>query len=336
MRKPGPGRGKGAKLEALGERYSALLFRLVEQWELDGLARLTVHTYRSAALRFLSWIEDRHGDQCVSVTHRDALAYLRDVSGAPAYEAVQRIVVNKVLQVGRGMGLWTGDIERLRVRRGPPPAPPALLSDGDRDRLMEVAMREVGKGMDDPRRCQRGAVVVVLALTGLRAGELGGILMSDLSWGETERDEGPVVVGWRVRRKRGWCGEMMLVSLSSEVVTQWVRVRRGGWREPSVYLFPASDGGPMRYGEVYKQVKEVAQAAGVQLHPHALRTVLANYLAGAQATPREIMDVMGHTDPGSVLRYLPRSPIRQRALLEGYAAQWGATRSIMVECERAL
>jgi integrase len=284
---------------------------LEEAWAVDGLKGATVQTYRKLMVRLFAATQEE-GVQPEDLNHRHCLDYLKKrADWKPAYQGLHRVCFNKALDALHQAKITKERGERLRMK-GQRSAPiPLAASQREREKLLA----EAEKAWQSERRLEKraGAIVLLLMFTGLRASEIGSIRNDRL------RVEHGVVTGWVVQRKHGLESGQQLVGRVSEIVTQWW-MREGAKTEG--YLFEARAGCKMNYNTIYKAFRKIGDQAGVTLHPHQLRTILGEYLANAKATARDIMDVMGHTNPNSVLRYLPRSADRQQNLMSGFIASW--------------
>jgi integrase len=146
----------------------------------------------------------------------------------------------------------------------------------------------------DPDR-RRRLLVELLARTGMRAGELGGI-----------RDDAMYRVGdtWWLRipigklhNDRNVPLHPLLVGLISDYQA---------WRGPSHngYLLERQDGQPFDRRTIHRYVQRVAKRAGVgPVHPHQLRHTLATQCLNRGMTLEAIAALLGHRSPRMTLVY---------------------------------
>ena len=147
---------------------------------------------------------------------------------------------------------------------------------------------------NDPDR-RRRLLVELLARTGMRAGELGGI-----------RDDAMYRVGnaWWLRipigklhNDRNVPLHPLLVGLITDYQT---------WRGPSRngYLLEREDGQPFDRRTIHRYVERVAKRAGVgPVHPHQLRHTLATQCLNRGMSLEAIAALLGHRSPRMTLVY---------------------------------
>jgi integrase len=146
----------------------------------------------------------------------------------------------------------------------------------------------------DPNR-RRRLMVELLARTGMRAGELGGI-----------RDDAmfKVVSTWWLRiplGKRHNDRNVPLHPLLVGLITDYQ-----AWRGPSAngFLLERNDGKPYDRRTVHRYVQSVARRAGLQgVHPHRLRHTLATQCLNRGMSLEAIAALLGHLSPKMTLVY---------------------------------
>jgi len=146
----------------------------------------------------------------------------------------------------------------------------------------------------DPDR-RRRLLVELLARTGMRAGELGGI-----------RDDAMYRVGdtwWlkiplgKLHNDRHVPLHPLLVGLISDYQS---------WRGPSVngFLLERDDGQPFDRRTIHRYVQSVARRAGIgKVHPHQLRHTLATQCLNRGMSLEAIAALLGHRSPRMTLVY---------------------------------
>lgn len=311
-RLPGPGRGHGTHPDLLPHDYYHAWLSIQHQWKLSGLAPLSVRTYLNIAVRFFSWCHHHHIPlSSLSETH--ALQYLAKFQPPTPYTDLVTITLNRILNSLHTIGIIARP-QPIRLRKRAPALPPALPPSEAIAAFLSEA--ESASLSHDPLRQMHGTIALVIAYTGLRARELGTIRCADLAFDPSSNQP----VSCIVTRKRAFRHEIFFAPKLQTCLDHWLTRLKQGWRQPSPYLFPSTkNGGPLPYTEVYRAFRILSHLSKTQLNPHVLRTVLANFLANQQASTRDIMDIMGHTDPRSALRYLPRSADRLKHLVKAFS-----------------
>jgi site-specific recombinase XerD len=146
----------------------------------------------------------------------------------------------------------------------------------------------------DPDR-RRRLLVELLARTGMRAGELGGIRddamyrVSDTWWLR-------IPIG-KLHNDRNVPLHPMLVGLITDYQA---------WRGPTTngYLLEREDGQPFDRRTIHRYVQSVAKRAGVgPVHPHQLRHTLATQCLNRGMSLEAIAALLGHRSPRMTLVY---------------------------------
>jgi integrase len=160
---------------------------------------------------------------------------------------------------------------------------------------------------------QRRLVVELLARTGMRVGELGGL-----------RDDAMYRLGdtWWLRIPVGKLHNDRTVPLHPMLVGLINDYR--AWRGPTItgLLVERHDHQPMDRGTIYRHVKAVARRAGVRVHPHALRHTLATQCLNRGMRLEAIAALLGHRDTRMTLVY---ARISDTTVAEQYFAATRAT-----------
>jgi len=142
----------------------------------------------------------------------------------------------------------------------------------------------------------RDAVMVNFLLgTGLRVGELCGLMVSDLTIGERK---GLVLV------RNGKGRKQRLVPLSNEMrkwMGEWLKVRP---EAASDRVFIGQRGEPVPPRIVQRVVSRYAEQAGLEdVTPHTLRHTFAKAILDSGANPFEVAKLLGHSSLDSTARY---------------------------------
>lgn len=172
----------------------------------------------------------------------------------------------------------------------------------------------------------------LLLMTGLRRGELCGLMRCDL-----EPDRGSLRVcrqrvveepSSQVREKppKSHHGNrtLLLDPVTLEILTD-ANAKVGA---ASRYMFTGRTGRPLRPDNVTSRFNKLAVAAGVRpIGPHQIRHLLASSLLDAGYGIHEVAERLGH-DPGTLMRYYSRvNATRRREATDHIAALMSATRT---------
>jgi integrase len=163
----------------------------------------------------------------------------------------------------------------------------------------------------EPNR-RRRLIVELLARTGMRVGEIGGL-----------RDDAMYRLGdtWWLRIPLGKLHNERTVPLHPMLVGLINDYR--AWRGPTAtgLLVERDDHQPMDRRTIYRHVAAVARRAGVHVHPHALRHTLATQCINRGMSLEAIAALLGHRSPRMTLVY---ARISDSTVAEQYFAATGA------------
>jgi Phage integrase family len=145
----------------------------------------------------------------------------------------------------------------------------------------------------EPNR-RRRLIVELLARTGMRVGEIGG-LRDDAMYrlGDTYWLRIPL---GKLHNERTVPLHPMLVGLINDYRT---------WRGPTAtgLLVERDDHQPMDTRTIYRHVTAVGRRAGIHVHPHALRHTLATQCINRGMSLEAIAALLGHRSPRMTLVY---------------------------------
>jgi len=156
-------------------------------------------------------------------------------------------------------------------------------------------------------RARDDAVVELLYGSGLRVGELCGLVASDLDlpgasirvWGKGGKQRQVPLSAPSVERLRGWLGPARYEVL-------------GGAPDPGA-LFLNKVGRPLTPRDVRRIIDHRSAAP---THPHALRHTFATHLLDGGADLRAVQELLGHSDLATTQRYTHVSKERLRSVLD--------------------
>ena len=153
---------------------------------------------------------------------------------------------------------------------------------------------------DDEAAARERAVLLLITVYGIRAGEAGRLRLDDLDW---ERE----TIRFRRSKPRPRRQLFPLARSVGNAVLHYLRLssaRRGSQR--AVFLTLKAPVKPVTADVVYAIVSPRLRALGVPLRhygPHALRHACATRLLAKGCSMKEIGDYLGHRDPAATAVY---------------------------------
>ena len=151
---------------------------------------------------------------------------------------------------------------------------------------------------------RRLAIGLCLVRLGMRAGEVGALLLEDLDW-----RQGTL----RLRQTKNGCpAELPLLSEVGEAIAKYLHTGRPRCNHRQVFLLHQPPG-PMPGRAISQVIRRALQRCGITVArpgAHLLRHTLASHLVQKGASLKEIADVLRHRDLNSAAVYahidLPR------------------------------
>ncbi len=171
------------------------------------------------------------------------------------------------------------DAPRLFKQDGLPNGPRWV----DVQRLMEGT---VGEGRRDTRD---HAILMLLAIYGLRSGEVRGLRLEDLDW------SGEVITVQRPKQRR--TQYYPLVTSVGDAILRYLQAARPRCISREVFVTLKAPFRPLSAGGMYYAVASRLNALGIQAEhhgPHGLRYACAAHLVEAGLSLKEIGDHLGH------------------------------------------
>jgi site-specific recombinase XerD len=186
-------------------------------------------------------------------------------------------------------GAITGDPLRGFKMRTPKTLPDVPTE--DELRAVLAACSETLEGI------RNRALLLVLADTGLRAGELLHLLIED--WRPTDR-------GLFVRGSKGCKDRVAFIGpTTTRALRRWLA--RHPSPAPESFLFTDRQGRPLKYRHLVQILHRLSAKAGLpshrRLHPHALRHFAATSWLRGRAGLDEVRRLLGHESLATTLRY---------------------------------
>lgn len=182
--------------------------------------------------------------------------------------------------------LVTNPMARMRPPIIPEAPPPIVAADAMRRLLAATA------GRDFLARRDR-AIILLLADTGIRRGELAGLKTDDVDL----RGRLVHVLG-KGRRPR----VVPFGTVTAQALDRYLRARRGHRLagRPELWLGVA---GPMTGNGLYQVVRDRARSVGLDVHPHLLRHSFAHTWLAAGGTEGDLMRLAGWRSRSMLQRY---------------------------------
>jgi site-specific recombinase XerD len=142
------------------------------------------------------------------------------------------------------------------------------------------------------------AMIILLALYGIRRGELSALRLDSFDW---EKEQ------LIVKRGKLYCEQLYpLVREAGDAVLLYLQKGRPRTTHRELFLSSSAPFGPITPNGVSSIVQRRMKALGEQLPhlgPHSLRHACATHLLAAGCSLKEIGDHLGHRDPRSTLVY---------------------------------
>jgi site-specific recombinase XerD len=144
-------------------------------------------------------------------------------------------------------------------------------------------------GGDSPADVRDRAILMLLAIYGMRSGEVRSLRLDQIDW------PGRVLRVFRLKRRQPQV--YPLLQSVAEAVARYIDTARPKAAHPEIFLGLLAPHGPLSSGAMSALVRNRFMALGIQaLHrgPHALRHACAARLVAEGLTMKEIGDHLGH------------------------------------------
>jgi integrase/recombinase XerD len=261
-----------------------------------GLSALTVRSHRCKTSLFLNWFSERHRSLAV-VRLRDVDDFLifKGMNGwsrksACGYADALRAFFRYAEQhgwckPGIGEGITS---PRLYAQEG--------LPEGPEWKQVQRLLKSVRGNSAAALRAR--AVLSLLAVYGLRSGEISRLLLSDFDW----RLETFTVN----HSKRGGTQKYPLQREVGDAILAYIRKARPQPSCPNLFLTLNPPYRSIGYSSLWRITSTRMEAAGIRCRrrgPHCLRHACATHLLEQGASFKEIGDLLGHRDSRSTSIY---------------------------------
>lgn len=280
--------------------YRSAICHQYEIWMRDerGLADETIDARLREARRFLDWYFDRDGAGDLSAVAVHDIDHYMDM----------RAIGLRRISLTASAG-WFRSLLRYLHLSGRVPTDlsaqvigpmlyayenvPSILERSQIDMVLEATSRD-----KSPRGLRDHAILLMLAIYGLRQGEICNLQLDDIDW-RTD--------SLRIRHtKTNACSYMPLLTPVGDAVLDYLRLGRPQVESREVFIRSFAPYTRMR--DLYGMVKGRLAAAGVtpvgKRGPHVFRHARAVELLRASVPQKIIGDVLGHRSTGSINAYL--------------------------------
>ena len=229
--------------------------------------------YWQIACSYRAWLGDRSPD---APSAKEYIAHLRDRGYAQRSVLLYYHALRLFLE-------FLGQPLRLKMRK--PKSLPPYYDQGDIEALIAQAERGLRAHTPEQRR-RNTAIVVTLAFTGLRRGELLALRVADVDF------ERRVI---RVREGKGQ--KDRAVPMHDRIVIPLRGQCEGKGAQGLVF--------PLSPRSLYGVVHNLARKAGLEgFHPHSLRHAFATRLMERGANIRNVQKLLGHESIETTAQYL--------------------------------
>jgi integrase/recombinase XerD len=278
---------------------------LLESWGLamraERKAPGTIKTYSAGVTAFLRWCEST--GTTPELTKVNVQAFLADLLDGGA-EGATAHVRHKAL---KRFAVWLTEEGELDTNPLLGSKPPKIdrkvvhaLTDDELKRLIKACQ---GKSLKDRRD---EAIVRLMAETGLRAGEVIALTVSDV-----DLTRGLVTV----HRGKGGKGRVVAISAqAAAAIDRYNRIRRAHRLADTGPLWVGVAGKTFGYHGMYESLKERAKIAGIDtFHLHLLRHTAATRWLRAGGSESGLMAVAGWSTRDMIDRYTGASASERAA-----------------------
>jgi integrase/recombinase XerD len=261
-----------------------------------GFSSSTVLQWRSNARDFLQWYERTDRPFCALEPSDVDLYFVTE--GARRWSRVSTANIAAALRVFLRYMANCGECNPRvpEAIRGPRLYAQESLPSGPR--WSDVQRILAHAGGDSPADVRDRAILMLLAIYGMRSGEVRTLRLDQIDW------PGRVLSVFRLKRRQPQV--YPLLQSVAEVVARYIDTARPKAAHPEIFLGLQAPHGPLSSGAMSALVRHRFMALGIQaLHrgPHALRHACAARLVAEGLTMKEIGDHLGHRTTGATGTY---------------------------------
>ena len=272
---------------------------LVDSWMRSlrsaGRSPATLDAYRTDVGHFIKWFGSENVETATKADIEKFIVACMDRGLAPATVARR---YRSLQQLYRWLTA-EGEIAENPMARMKPPAIPAtpapIMSADDLTRLLAACRSKPNHGRaGEFERRRDTAMVLVLATTGIRAGELIGLAVDDVNF-----DRETITVTGKGSRLR----IVALLPQPADAIDRYLRARRHHPSRDSSALW-LGEKGPLGYSGLRQMLERRCNAAGIDpIHPHLFRHRFAHVARVKGMGDSELMAVAGWNSNQMLNRY---------------------------------
>jgi integrase/recombinase XerD len=280
-------------------RFEALVLDFLAHLEFErGLARNTLHAYRTDLLQYGAFLARRHRG-ATEAERGDVADFLADLATGDGQPACSPATINRKAACLRS---FYRHLRREELIEADPTAAlspptksrklPRVLTYGEVKRLLESVDGA------DPIGLRDRALLEVMYGCGLRASEAVGL------------DVNEVDLRRGFARPHGKGNKERIVPLGRAAAAAVTRYLRAGRPEligsrPESRLFVNFRGGPLTRQGLYKIIRRRAKQVGLEgrMSPHTLRHSFATHLLSGGCDLRSVQEMLGHADVATTQLY---------------------------------
>jgi site-specific recombinase XerD len=262
----------------------------------QGLAAVTIRGYSNRAHVFLKWLAAQGGDlSAVSMTEIDKFLAAKQAAGWKPRGIVTQCKSMRSFFRFAEMQHW---------------CPPDLWLSIHGPRISKYNARPMGPTWKqvhqllklaegtEPEQLRAKAILLLLAVYGLRSGEVIDLRLEDLDW----RSE--VIT---VRRAKGGGIQQFPIQFEvGEAILKYLRDARPRVNDRHLFLGERRPWGPLRHDTMWRTVSRRMRKLAIELDhvgAHSLRHACATRLLDKGTSLKDIADFLGHRDMHSVSIY---------------------------------
>ncbi|QOR69141.1 tyrosine-type recombinase/integrase [Ruania alkalisoli] len=277
------------------KRRAPDLHALVDSWELSLRAQRkspeTVKTYRTGVEQYLDFCREHDRPLIIDKSNVNAFtAHLLDAGREATTVRSRQLGVRRFSEwLADEDEIPTDPLTGIKSPKLDDKVVHPLTDDQLRDLLKACAGRELRERRDT-------ALIRFMVETGTRAGEIVGLLVSDV-----DLKAGVAVV----RRGKGGKGRSVPFGpQTGQAIDRYMRVRREHRLAGTDALWLGDRGKGFSYDGLYRSLTYRARLAGLEgFHPHQLRHTAAHRWLAAGGSEGGLMAVAGWTRPDMLQRY---------------------------------
>jgi len=245
----------------------------------------TIDRYWQIVASYRKWLGSQR--QPSTTTAKEFIAHLRDCGYRPKSILLYYHALRLFLE-------FLGQPLRLKLRK--PKVLPTYYDRADVETLIDYATKARQRTAAQRRR--NHALMVTLAYTGMRRGELLGLLVGDIDFNRRT-----ILVRGKGQKER-------VIPMAERVIVPLRGQCEGRLAQDKVFPHINTSG-------VWRVVTRLARDCGLQgFHPHSLRHYFATQLVERGASLRDIQSLLGHESLETTAIYLDVSSAHLREAVE--------------------